>query len=146
MVVACMAMATAGQNLGCDNFSKRRLLIPSALRFYVRRWPHTRHGRACPGHLCRHRGCKDGRVRSGHDGFTVTPRIPGGSTFRALGISVIPLVVMLAVMAGTGSAFAQCATPDTVLCAKQTADQERLLSPFNQLLRTAAGAALLNAN
>ncbi len=53
---------------------------------------------------------------------------------------------MLAVMAGTGSAFAQCATPDTVLCAKQTADQERLLSPFNQLLSTAAGAALLNAN
>jgi subtilase-type serine protease len=53
---------------------------------------------------------------------------------------------MLAVMAGAGSAFAQCATPDTALCVKQTADQEQLLSPFNRLISTAAGAALLNVN
>src|ERR1700722_8641630 len=69
----------------------------------------------------------------------------GSSNNRWL-LLVTPLVAMLAVMAEAGSAFAQCATPNTVLCAKQTADQEKLLSPFNQLLSTAAGAALLNAN
>jgi subtilase-type serine protease len=79
--------------------------------------------------------------------MTTAGRTVGGGNFsnRWL-LYVIPLAAMLAIMGGAGSAFAQCATADTVLCAKQTADQEKLLSPFNQLRGTAAGVALLNAN
>ena len=61
-------------------------------------------------------------------------------------LGAVPFAAMLAATVVPGSAFAQCATPDTVLCAKQTADQARLLSPFNLLRNTAAGVASLNAN
>ena len=54
---------------------------------------------------------------------------------------------MLAIIGGgAGSAFAQCATPVTALCPGQTADQEKLLSPFNTLLGTPAGVSLLNTS
>ena len=61
-------------------------------------------------------------------------------------LRAVPFAMMLATAAGPGSAFAQCATANTVLCDKQTAEQEKLLSPFNLLRDTAAGVALLNAN
>ncbi len=40
-------------------------------------------------------------------------------------LGAVPFAAMLAATVVPGSAFAQCATPDTVLCAKQTADQAR---------------------
>ena len=49
-------------------------------------------------------------------------------------------------MGGAGSAFAQCTTVVTPLCASQGADQTNLLAPFNLLLRSPAGVAVLNAN
>ena len=53
---------------------------------------------------------------------------------------------MLAIMAGAGSAFAQCTTVITALCSAQAADQENLLAPFNALVGSPVGAAVLNAN
>jgi subtilase-type serine protease len=55
-------------------------------------------------------------------------------------------VTLLATMGGAGSAFAQCTTVVTPLCASQGADQTNLLAPFNLLLRSPAGVAVLNAN
>jgi hypothetical protein len=50
--------------------------------------PVRREGEAVPlpTPIVPARGCKDGRVKPGHDGFAVTLRLPGESTFRALGI------------------------------------------------------------
>ncbi len=53
---------------------------------------------------------------------------------------------MLSVMAGAGTAFAQCTTVITALCSAQAADQAMLLAPFNALLGSPAGTAMLNAN
>jgi outer membrane autotransporter protein len=58
----------------------------------------------------------------------------------------MPFAALLAATTGPGPAHAQCATPNVALCAGQTADQEKLLSPFNLLRDTAAGTALLDAN
>ena len=54
---------------------------------------------------------------------------------------------MLAIIGGgAGSAFAQCCDPGYRAVPRQTADQEKLLSPFNTLLGTPAGWPLLNTN
>jgi autotransporter-associated beta strand protein len=59
-------------------------------------------------------------------------------------LCAIPFATMLAAMGGLDSAFAQSCTGQ---CATlQAADQEALLSPFNSLLDSPAGMALLMAN
>lgn len=55
----------------------------------------------------------------------------------------IPFATALAGMAGPGATPAQACT---VQCALQAADQEALLAPFNSLLFTPQGQALLDAN
>lgn len=61
-------------------------------------------------------------------------------------ICAVPFALILAVMPGAVPAFAQCTTVITPLCSAQASDQENLLSPFNLLLNTPAGVAVLNAN
>ena len=59
-------------------------------------------------------------------------------------LCAIPFATMLAAMGGLDAAFAQSCTGQ---CATlQAADQEALLSPFNSLLDSPAGMALLMAN
>ena len=86
---------------------------------------------------------------------TISPRYSGhGDTEGRVALSAassrllraIPIVTLLATMGGAGSAFAQCTTVVTPLCASQGADQTNLLSRFNLLLRSPAGVAVLNAN
>lgn len=86
---------------------------------------------------------------------TISPRYSGhGDAEGRVALSAassrllraIPIVTLLATMGGAGSAFAQCTTVVTPLCASQGADQTNLLAPFNLLLRSPAGVAVLNAN
>src|SRR5271170_3948667 len=62
--------------------------------------------------------------------------------FRRRLLRAAALATLLAAIGGVGSAFAQCVG----LCPAQTADQEFLLSPFNSLLSSPAGVAVLTAN
>ena len=55
----------------------------------------------------------------------------------------ILIATMLAAMTGPGAALAQTCTGP---CAQQAADQEALLAPFNTLLHTLSGQAVLDAN
>jgi hypothetical protein len=87
-----------------------------------------------------------------HRGIANSRKPPSGFVRRNLErplrrlLCAVPFATMLATMGGVGSAFAQCTSVVTVLCSAQTKEQEALLSPFNLLLSSPAGVALLNAN
>jgi autotransporter-associated beta strand protein len=81
----------------------------------------------------------NGRPKSGR-----IHRMPMRALCRLL--CAVPFALMLVMLGGAVSAFAQCTTVVTPLCSAQALDQENLLSPFNLLLNTPAGVAVLNAN